>query len=160
MATASFLYALKKNDKCLGMVRFYGLHGTIQISPILISQASPASFPPGEAMAFPRQCVKQQFTALLTEPDKHDAKNTEKCGFPLDESARTRYDKRNFYKALMGRVSLPMPSREPRLVERGTDTQAEHGPGAAQATGSLRRERPLSRRSMLVLPEAVSVREL
>ena len=36
----------------------------------------------------------------------------------------------------------------------GTEDEAEHGPGAAQAIGSLRRGRPLKRRSMLVLPEA------
>ena len=45
-----------------------------------------------------------------------------------------------------------------RLVERGTEEYAEHGLGAAQATGSLRRVRPLPRRSMLVLPEASFVR--
>ena len=34
--------------------------------------------------------------------------------------------------------------------------QAEDGPGAAEAIGSFRRVRPLKRRSMLVLREAVS----
>ena len=38
--------------------------------------------------------------------------------------------------------------------------QAEDGPGAAQAIGSLCRVRPLMRRSMLVLPEAVFARKL
>ena len=61
-------------------------------------------------------------------------------------------------KAVKGRVSGWMPFREPRLVERGTDRFAEHGPGAAQAIGSLRRVRPLTRRSMLVLPKAGIVR--
>ena len=61
-------------------------------------------------------------------------------------------------KAVKGRVSGWMPFREPRLVERGTDKFAEHGPGAAQAIGSLRRVRPLTRRSMLVLPKAGIVR--
>ena len=51
-----------------------------------------------------------------------------------------------------------MPFREPRLVERGTDRRVEHGPGAAQVIVSLRRVRPLKRRSMLVLPEAQVVR--
>jgi len=51
-----------------------------------------------------------------------------------------------------------MTFREPRLVEWGTKEMAEHGLGAAQATGSLRRVRPLPRRSMLVLPEASFVR--
>ena len=36
-----------------------------------------------------------------------------------------------FEKAMKGRVSPPMPCREPRVVERGTDRRAEHGPGAA-----------------------------
>jgi len=44
-----------------------------------------------------------------------------------------------------------MPFREPRQVERGTDRFAQDGLGAAQAIGSLRRVRPLPRRSMLVL---------
>ena len=52
-----------------------------------------------------------------------------------------------------------MPFREPRMVEWGTEEMAEDGLGAAQATGSLRRERPLLRRSMLVLPEAFFVRK-
>ena len=39
-------------------------------------------------------------------------------------------------------------------------SEAEHGPGAAGAIGSLRRVRPLKRRSMLVLPEAVFARKL
>ena len=38
--------------------------------------------------------------------------------------------------------------------------QVEHGPGAAGAIGSLRRVRPLKRRSMLVLHEAVFARKL
>ena len=51
-----------------------------------------------------------------------------------------------------------MPFREPRLVEWGTEEAVEHGLGAAQATGSLRRVCPLQHRSMLVLPEVQSVR--
>ena len=53
-----------------------------------------------------------------------------------------------------------MSFREPRLVEWGTAKMSEDGLGAAQAIGSLRRVRPLLRRSMLVLPEAVFVRRL
>ena len=52
-----------------------------------------------------------------------------------------------------------MPFREPRLVEWGMEESREDGLGAAQAIGSLRRVRPLTRRSMLVLPEAVFVRK-
>jgi len=54
----------------------------------------------------------------------------------------------------------PAPFREPRLLERGTEKDAEHGPGAAQAIGSLRRVHPLQCRSMAVLPEAVPARVL
>ena len=53
-----------------------------------------------------------------------------------------------------------MPFREPRMVGWGADRDAEDGPGAAQAIGSLRRVRPLPRRSMLVLSEAMAVRSL
>lgn len=35
-------------------------------------------------------------------------------------------------QAVMGRVSSPMPFREPRLVQRGTDRETEHGPGAVR----------------------------
>ena len=45
-------------------------------------------------------------------------------------------------------------------MEWGTAEIVEHGLEAAQATGSLRRVRPLLRRSMLVLPEAALVRGL
>ena len=61
-------------------------------------------------------------------------------------------------KAVKGRVSLPSAFREPRVVEWGTIKQAEHGPGAVRAIGSPYRVRPLVRRSMLVLPEAITVR--
>ena len=40
-------------------------------SPFLISLASLDSFPPGEAMALPRQCAKLQFVVMLTKADKH-----------------------------------------------------------------------------------------
>jgi hypothetical protein len=50
-----------------------------------------------------------------------------------------------------------MPFREPRLVEWGTDSCAEHGPGAAQAISSLGRVRPLKRRRVLARPEAAVV---
>ena len=63
-----------------------------------------------------------------------------------------------YLQAVKGRVGVCVPFREPRLVEWGTERCAEHGPGAAQAIGSLRRGRPLSRRSMLVLPKAAAVR--
>ena len=38
-----------------------------------------------------------------------------------------------------------MPSREPRLLERGTRQPAEHGLGASGSIGRLRRVRPLQR---------------
>ena len=63
-------------------------------------------------------------------------------------------------KAVKGRVGGHIPSREPRLVERGTEEAAEHGPGAAQVISSLRRVRPLKRRSMVVLPEAQAARSV
>ena len=53
-----------------------------------------------------------------------------------------------------------MTVREPRWLGWGTDRDAEDGLGAAQAIGSLRRECPLQRRSMLVLHEAAFVRKL
>ena len=53
-----------------------------------------------------------------------------------------------------------MPFSEPRMVRGGADRSDEHGPGAAQAIGSLRRERPLTRRGMSVPAEAMSVRTL
>jgi len=57
----------------------------------------------------------------------------------------------------MERVSAHSPPREPRMVERGRYEAAEHGSGAAGVNFlSPRRERPLQRRSMLVLPEALS----
>mgnify|MGYP000902408138 FL=1 len=57
----------------------------------------------------------------------------------------------------MERVSAHSPLREPRTVERGRYEAAEHGSGAAGVIFlSPRRERPLQRRSMLVLPEALS----
>ena len=59
----------------------------------------------------------------------------------------------------MERVSAHSPLREPRMVERGRYEAAEHGSGAAGVNFlSPRRERPLQRRSMLVLPEAPVVR--
>ena len=79
----------------------------------------------------------------------------------VDETSLLRYNESIAYKhkAVKRRVGCQMPFREPRLVEWGTEKAAEHGLGAAQATGSLRRVRPLSRRSMLVLPEALFVRK-
>lgn len=60
-------------------------------------------------------------------------------------------------KAQMERVSAHSPLREPRMVERGRYEAAEHGSGAAGVNFlSPRRERPLQRRSMLVLPKALS----
>lgn len=57
----------------------------------------------------------------------------------------------------MERVSAHSPLREPRMVERGRYEAAEHGSGATGVNFlSPRRERPLQRRSMLVLPEALS----
>ena len=41
------------------------------VSPFLISLASLDSFPPGEAMALPRQLDKYQFTLLLRQTDMH-----------------------------------------------------------------------------------------
>ena len=79
----------------------------------------------------------------------------------VDESTFFGYNSFNIdSQAVKGRVSLQNPFREPRLVRWGTVENAEHGPGAAQAIGSLRRERPLLRRGMLVLSEAMSVRAL
>ena len=63
----------------------------------------------------------------------------------------------NNLQAVKGRVSLQTPFREPRLVGWGTEEMAEHGPGAAQAIGSLRRVRPLTRRRVLARPEASAV---
>ena len=45
-------------------------------------------------------------------------------------------------------------------MRAGTEGTVEHGLGAAQAIGSLRRERPLTRRGMSVPAEAMSVRPL
>jgi hypothetical protein len=80
----------------------------------------------------------------------------------VDESVLLGYNVSIVHKqkAVKGRVGIHSPFREPRLVEWGTAEMSEHGPGAAQATGSLRRVRPLLRRSMLVLPEAAAVRLL
>ena len=66
----------------------------------------------------------------------------------------------SYNKAVKRRVGIQMPFREPRLVEWGTEERTEDGLGAAQAIGSLRRGRPLPRRSMLVLPKAAFVRML
>ena len=61
----------------------------------------------------------------------------------IDEPIGLGYNGHNIdSQAVKGRVILRMPFREPRLVERGTDRQAEHGPGAAWARGSPRRVRP------------------
>ena len=53
-----------------------------------------------------------------------------------------------YHKAVKRRVSEALPFRESRLLRRDTVRSAEDGLGAAQATGSLRRVRPLSRRSI------------
>ena len=83
------------------------------------------------------------------------------CEILVDESGLLGYNVSIVHKqkAVKGRVGVRSPFREPRLVEWGTAEMSEHGPGAAQATGSLRRVRPLLRRSMLVLPEAFFVRK-
>ena len=80
----------------------------------------------------------------------------------VDEITLLRYNEPIVYKnkAVKRRVGCQVPFREPRLVEWGTEEAVEHGLGAAQATGSLRRGRPLPRRSMLVLPKAAFVRML
>ena len=46
---------------------------------------------------------------------------------------------------MMGRVSFAQPVREPCLVEMGTETEAEHGPGAGVSIGRHARVRPLKR---------------
>ena len=53
-----------------------------------------------------------------------------------------------------------MPFQRAPVGGMGYGADAEHGLGAVQAIGSLRRGHPLQCRSMLVLPEAVFVRKL
>ena len=48
-------------------------------------------------------------------------------------------------KSCEGKSRLRYPVREPRLVERGTEKDPEHGPGAGMAIGSHSRVRPLKR---------------
>mgnify|MGYP006898701445 CR=1 FL=1 len=57
----------------------------------------------------------------------------------VDESALMGYNVSIVHKqkAVKGRVDTESPFREPRLVEWGTERCTEHGPGAAQAIGSL-----------------------
>ena len=45
----------------------------------------------------------------------------------------------------MGRVSISESVREPCLVGMGTETEAEHGPGAGVSIGRHARVRPLTR---------------
>ena len=46
---------------------------------------------------------------------------------------------------MKGRVSVIEPVREPCLVRMGTETDAEHGPGAGVPIGRHTRVRPLER---------------
>ena len=46
---------------------------------------------------------------------------------------------------MKGRVSFLGSVREPRLVRRGTETEAEHGPRAGVSIGRPSRVRPLER---------------